>query len=317
MPEETFAEKDARFLAYATSWAREANLLNATVDLSTLIDEEIPKERAKQARWREAKFAEWIFVKTSEILSWAMGDSTGLISTPIPTFAEIVAKAKIESPQTLRGNIEAVDVTMERIREAVKFLNAEFQPEKDPETFKMEKWKRDEGFTVGSRSYQKGFRVAFTTDAFTKLQKEIREKIAVLQEACAWHEKVKGIYAAELTQRGKDEPAEVARITAELSRVVKDAETQKKIIVKAVRDCKSSGLKDAAAARSFLNAKRRFHELGGEHHALMKQLRNVSEKKLGGIPDFPPELTAKSIDERSDWQRIESLAGISSSGFLK
>lgn len=311
MPE-TFAEKDLRFLAYATGWAREANLLNATVDLDTISDSEIPAERAKQARWREAKFNEWIFLKTFEILNWAIGFSPGLISTPVPTFEEITVKAKDSTPQTLRVNIETEDFTVQQIREAIEFMRAEFEPDKDPEAFRMEKWGRDEGFTIGSKMSSHGFRVDFSLEAFTKLQKEIREKIAVLQEACAWHEKVKGIYAAELTQRGKDEPAEVARIRAELSRVVKDADAQKKIIVKAARDCKGGGLKDKTAAQSFVTAKRRFHELSGEHHALIKQLSavNVSGRKRSSIWDFPLEITPKSIDERDNWHRIERLANL-------
>jgi hypothetical protein len=312
LPDETFAAKDARFLAYGTSigWAHEANLLNATVDLDTISDAEIPVERAKQARCREAKFNEWIFLKTFDILNWSIGVSPGLISTPIPTFEEFAVKAKTATPQTLRGDVETVDLNIEQIQEAIHFMRAEFQPDKDPDEFRMEKWQRDEGFTVGSKMHSNGFHIEFSLEAFTKLQKEIQEKIAVLVEAVAWHEKVKKIYNDELSQRGKDEPAEVARITAELQRVVKEADNQKKIIVKAVRDCKSSGLKDAVAARSFLNAKRRFHELGGEHHALLKQLSaaNVSGQKLGNMRDFPLELTAGSIDERNELQRIERLA---------
>jgi hypothetical protein len=319
MHEETFAEKDARFLTYATGWAHEASLLNATVDLSTISDAEIPVERAKQARWREAKFNEWIFLKTFDILNWAIEVSPGLISTPIMTFEEFAVKAKTATPQTLRGDVEMIDLNMERIQEAIKFMRREFELDKDLDEFRMEKWKRDEGFTVGSKMHSNGFRVEFSLEAFTKLRKEIQEKIAVLVEATAWHEKVKKIYVTELSQRGKDEPAEVARITAELSRVMKDAEIQKKIVVKAARDCKRSDLKDAVAAQTFVVAKRRFHELSGEHHSLVKQLAtvNVSGRKLGGITDFPLKPNAGSIDERNDWQRIESLASVSGSGFLK
>jgi len=317
MPHETFAEKDQRFLAYATGWAREANLLNATVDLSTISDAEIPAERAKQARWREIKFWTWILTKAPEILSWAIGDLTGLISTPVPTFEEFAVKAKTATPQMLRGDIEVVDFTVERIQEAIHFMRSEFQPDRDPDEFRMEKWKRDEGFTVGSKMSTHGFHIDFSLEAFTKLQKEIQEKIAVLKEAVAWHEKLKGIYETELAQRGKDELAEVARITAELKRVVREANLQKDAITKAAKKCLASKLTDGTAAQAFVTARRRFQELSGEHRSLMKKLRNVSDGKLGNVPDFPPETTAKSIDERAEWRRIESLAGISGSGFLK
>jgi hypothetical protein len=299
-----------RFLAYATGWVHECSLLNATVDLSTISDEEIPRERAKQAREREAKFDNWIFVKTPEILSWAMGDLTCLISTPIPTFAEIVAKAKTATPSTLRGDIASIDVTLEKIQDAIKFMRAEFQPEKDPEIFRMEKWGRDEGFTVGSKMSTHGFRVEFSIEAFTKLQKEVREKIAILDEAILWYGKMKSIHEAELAQRGKDEPAEFKRISAELRRVVKEADNQKNVVTSAVKKCCASKFTDKASAQTFLNAKRRFHELCGEHHGLLKQLTavNVSGRKLNDIRDFPLELTPRTIDERSDWQRIERLA---------
>ena len=313
MPSETFEEKDKRFLAYSSGWAREANQLNNTVDLSTIEDEEIPKERAKQAREREIKFYTWDLTETPKILNWAIGLSSGVISTPIPTFEKFAAKAKTATPQGLRVDIEEVDFTMLRIQEAIKFMRVEFQPDKDPDVFRLEKWEKDECFTIGNKMSTHTFRVEFTIEAFTALQKEIQEKIAILEEACAWHEKVKKIYDDELLQRSKNEPAEVARITAELKRVVKDGELQRNVMAKAVKTCYASKFTDKTSAQSFLNAKRRFHELGGEHHSLLKQLRaaNVSDRKLGDLPDFPLQPNPKSIDERSDWQRIERLANLS------
>jgi len=319
LPEETFAEKDARFFAYGSGWAHECSLLNATVDLNTISDEEIPKERAKQAREREAKFDKWIFVKTPEILNWAIGLSHGLISTPIPTFEEFAAKVKSLAPQVIRGNVEEENLRLAEIQEAIDFMRVEFQFEKDPEEFRMEKWQKDEGFTIGSKMHRNSFRVEFSLEAFTRLQKEIKEKVAVLIEALSWHEKRRGIYEAELAQRGKNELAEVARITAELRRVIKEAELQRDVIAKAVKKCLASKLTDQAAAQDFVAARRRFQELSGEHRALTKQLAavNVSGRKLSGIPDFPLEATPRSIDEREDWRRMDKLARLGDSGFLK
>lgn len=235
-----------------------------------------------------------------------------MISTPIPTFETYAAKAKTESPQTLRGNIEFINVTVEQIQEAITFMRSEFHPEKDPEIFRLEKWEKDEGFTIGSRNYSHSFHVEFSIEAFTKLQKEILEKIAILDEAILWHQKLKKIYEAELSQRGKNEPAEVARIMNELRRVVKDADAQKNVVTTAVKKCCASKFTDKTSAQTFLNAKRRFHELSGEYYSLLKQLAavNVSGRKLSGIIDFPAEPTTKSIDERSDWSRIEKLANL-------
>lgn len=279
MPEETWAERRARLLASCPGLARELSLVNTMVDANTVSNEDYAKELLRIARVEEIRTDDWIYEKNAANLNKYIGHSSGMISLPRTTPEEHLAKAKDSSLATLRENSE--DIILDANRELNVFIHREFQPDKNPETFRDEKWAKDDGFTIGSRSCSNSFRVEFSVEAFTALQKECLEVIAVAKEDSARRERICKIYADELARRGKDEPAEVARITAELSRVVKDAETQKKIIVKAMRDCKSSGLKDAVAARSFLNAKRRFHELSGEHHSLTKQLAavNVSGRK--------------------------------------